>query len=158
MTRVEYMKKMHQDQDAYTNTIYRFIGEQMEKDPRYQTYLKKCYDEDERDLDEEEQIPDFDSWFKTTYFNPEKDCFKEGVEDWLGQMQHMKILDQWLTDIDLKGFVGNLIKDEGFELHLNYSTGQNPGDVYSMMFNPRVYIHLDLTERFEYLKDIKNWI
>lgn len=156
MTRSEYWDKMHQDQDAYTNAIYRFIGEQMDKDPRYQTYLKKCYDE--RGLDEEEQALDFDSWFKTTYFNPEKDCFKEGVEDWLGQMKHMEILDQWLSDIDLKGFVDNLIKDEAFELHLNYSTGQRPGDVYSMMFNPRVYIHLDLTERFEYLKDIKNWL
>ena len=154
MTRIEYMKKMREDQDVFTERAYRFLCEHMQEDPRYQEYLKKCYDE--RAKDEEEQALDFDSWFKTTYFNPDKRCFKEGVEDWLGQMHHRGILDQWLKDIKFSEFLDGMI-DEPFECHMVYSDGRRPGTVYDMMFNPSVNITIDLTERFAYLKDYKNW-
>lgn len=151
MTRVEYMKKMSEDRRVFTDRAYKFLCKHMQDDPRYQEYLKKCYDG--RDYEDKEL--DFDSWLKTTYFNPEKDCFKEGVEDWLGKMHHRGILDQWLKDIKFREFLDGMI-DEPFEAEMSYSTGESPVSVYCF-FNPTVHLYISLTGRYAYLKDIKNW-
>ena len=152
MTKIEAFRQYKDMKSNLTEQIYQFLGSKMIEDPRYQAYLKECYDQ--RDYDEKEM--DFDTWFKETYFNPNRDCFKEGVQDWLGQMKYRNLdIDQWLKDINLLGFVDNLT-EEVLDITLNYTDGRHPGNVYSMMLNPRVTVSVELPELWENIKKINS--
>lgn len=133
------LKEVRAIEEHLTEKVYGYIGEFVKNDQalmdfarhHYESYLKNDY-------------PTFESWFEKSYYNWKRGIkvFKEGIEDWLGQLKYQDKLDEFLGVIKFQDFLDNM--EHHCEVHFQYSDGRCPGSIWSMMIDPKVTIEVEL--------------
>ena len=139
---VDLLKKLRDQEQKATDSVYEFFREQMKKDSLPIELARKHYD---GYLKYDPEYSSFEDWFKDCVYNMSGNCWKEGVEYWLGQLKYNDKFDHYLKEVKFNDFLNNM--DCNCQVKFNYSDGSYPGDVYSMLIDPNVHIDVEFLER-----------
>lgn len=139
---MDLLKQLRNQEQKATDSVYEFFREQLKDDQDLMTFAMNHYDSY---LKNDPDYSSFEDWFKDCVYDMSGNCWKEGVEDWLGQLKYNGKFDQYLEDVKFKDFLKS--KDYHCQVRFNYSDGRRPGDVYSMLADPTVHIKVEFLER-----------
>ena len=139
---VDLLKKLREQEQKATDSVYEFFREQMKKDSLPIELARKHYDSY---LKYDTEYSSFEDWFKDCVYDMSSNYYKEGVEYVLGELKYNDKFEQYLEDIKFNDFLNNM--DCNCQVKFNYSDGNYPGDVYSMLIDPNVHITVEFLER-----------
>ena len=147
----DLLKKMRDQEQKATDSVYEFFREQMEKDSLAIELARKHYD---GYLKYDPEYSSFEDWFKDCVYNMSGSYYKEGVEYVLGELKYKDKFEQYLEDIKFNDFLNDM--EYNCQVKFNYSDGSYPGDIYSMLIDPNVKIYVDLLGSWEDICDMGN--
>lgn len=124
-----------------TDIVYGFLREHIKDDQKLKDFARNHY---EGYLANDPDYSSFEDWYKGCIYDMSGDCWKEGVEDWLGKLKYNGEFDQFLEEIKFQEFLDNM--DYPCDVKFYYSDGSYPGDVWSMMIDPSVHINVELLD------------
>lgn len=139
---MDLLKQLRNQEQKATDSVYEFFREQLKDDQDLMTFARNHYDSY---LKNDPDYSSFEDWFKDCVYDMSGNCWKEGVEDWLGQLKYNGKFDQYLEDVKFNDFLKDM--DYHCQVRFNYSDGSCPGDVYSMLIDPSVHINVEFLER-----------
>lgn len=139
---MDLLKQLRNQEQKATDTVYEFFRDKLKDDQDLMTFARKHYD---RYLKYDTDYSSFEDWFKDCVYDMSGKCWKEGVEDWLGELKYQGKFDQYLEEVKFNDFLKS--KDYYCQVRFNYSDGRHPGDVYSMLADPSVHIKVEFLER-----------
>ena len=139
---MDLLKQLRAQEQKATDTVYEFFRDKLKDDQDLMSFARKHYD---RYLKYDTDYSSFEDWFKDCVYDMSGKCWKEGVEDWLGELKYADKFDQYLEEVKFNDFLKS--KDYHCQVRFNYSDGRRPGDVYSMLADPTVHIKVEFLER-----------
>ena len=139
---MDLLKKLREQEQKATDSVYEFFREQMEKDSLAIELARKHYD---GYLKYDPEYSSFEDWFKDSVYDMSGSCYKEGVEYVLGELKYNDKFDHYLKEVKFNDFLKDM--DCPCQVKFNYSDGSYPGDVYSMLIDPSVHITVEFLER-----------
>lgn len=139
---VDLLKKLREQEQKATDSVYEFFREQMKKDSLPMELARKHYDSY---LKNDPEYSSFEDWFKDSVYDMYSSYYKEGVEYVLGELKYKDKFEQYLEDIKFNDFLKDM--DYHCQVKFNYSEGGYPGDLYSMLIDPNVHINVEFLER-----------
>ena len=139
---VDLLKKLREQEQKATDSVYEFFREQMEKDSLAMELARKHYD---GYLKYDSEYSSFEEWFKDSVYNMSGNYYKNGVEYVLGELKYNDKLDHYLEEVKFNDFLKDM--DYHCQVKFNYSDGSYPGDIYSMLIDPNVHIDVEFLER-----------
>ena len=130
---VDLLKRLRTQEEELTEKVYGYIAEFVKNDQKMMDFARHHYDGYLKN-----DYPTFESWFEKSYYNWKNGIkvFKEGIEDWLGELHHRGELDQYLKDIKLAEFINSM--DGKLQVHMGYTEG------HGIMIDPRVHIEVNI--------------
>ena len=147
----DLLKKLREQEQKATDSIYEFFRKQMEKDSLAMELARKHYDSY---LKNDPEYSSFEDWFEDCVYNMSGSYYKDGVEYVLGELKYNGKFEQYMEDIKFNDFLKNM--DCHCQVKFNYSDGSYPGDIYSMLIDPNVKIYVDLLGSWEDLCPMEN--
>lgn len=139
---MDLLEQLRNQEQKATDSVYEFFREHLKDDKDLMTFARKHYDSY---LKYDTDYSSFEDWFKDCVYDMSGNCWKEGVEDWLGQLKYNDKFDQYLEDVKFNDFLKDM--DYHCQVRFSYSDGRHPGDVYSMLIDPTVHIKVEFLER-----------
>lgn len=139
---MDLLKQLRNQEQKATDTVYEFFRDKLKDDKDLMSFARKHYD---RYLKNDTDYSSFEDWFKDCVYDMSGKCWKEGVEDWLGELKYNDKFDQYLEDVKFNDFLKDM--DYHCQVRFSYSDGRHPGDVYSMLIDPTVHISVKFLER-----------
>ena len=136
MKAMDLLKKLRDQEQKATDTVYEFFREQMKKDSLPMKLAKKHYD---GYLKNDPEYSSFEDWFKDCVYDMSGSCWKEGVEYSLGELKYNDKFEQYLEDVKFNDFLKD--KDYHCQVKFIYSDGS------SILVDPSVLIKVEFLER-----------
>ena len=139
---MDLLKKLRDQEQKATDSVYEFFREQLKDDQDMMSFVRNHYDSY---LKNNTDYSSFEDWFKDCVYDMSGNCWKDGVESWLGQLKYNDKFDQYLEEVKFNDF----LKDMGYycNVKFNYSDGSYPGDLFSMLIDPNIHITVEFLER-----------
>lgn len=139
---MDLLKQLRNQEQKVTDTVYEFFRDKLKDNQRLKATARHHYNSY---LANDSSWGGFDNWYKKCIYNMDSPGWKEGVEEWLGQMGHNGEFEQYLEDVKFQDFLKSM--DYYCDVKFTYSDGSYPGDVYSMLVDPSVHINVKFLER-----------
>lgn len=133
------IEKCREQESKIKDSVYDYFKELLKDDPNMMEMARRHYDSF---LSNDPDYSCFEDWFKDCVYDMSGNCWKEGVEYWLGELKYQGKFEQYLEDIKFQDFLDH--KPYECNVHFCYSDGSFPGDVWSMMIDPKVHIEVEL--------------
>ena len=121
------------------DSVYGFFRELLKDDSQMMEMARKHYDSY---LSNDPDYSCFEDWFTGCVYDMSGKCWKEGVEYWLGELKYKDKFEQFLDTIKFQDFLDTIPYE--CNVYFSYSDGSYPGDVWSMMVDPKVHIEVEL--------------
>jgi len=126
----ERRQKEHDIEDR----IYLYISDKLVDD--YVQYVRYCYDLAHNNFGLEES---YEEWYDGCIFNPCHKEWRNGISDYLGDLQDKGKFQEYMEKIDLVGFVDSITEYGDFEVRMNYRV--EGSGVWSY---PMVYVNVSM--------------
>ena len=139
---MDLLKQLRDQEQKATDSVYEFFRKQLKDDQDLMSFARKHYD---RYFKNDPDYSSFEDWFKDCVYDMSGNCWKVGVEDWLGQLKYNDKFDHYLEEVKFNDFLKDM--DYHCQVKFNYSDGSYPGDLYSMLIDPNVHITVEFLER-----------
>ena len=135
----DLLKRLRDQEQEITDQVYEFFRGHLKDDERLKATARHHYNSY---LAANGGFGSFENWYEKCIYNMASDGWKEGVEDWLGQLKHNDELDRYLEDIKFNEFINSM--DGPIRVHLQYSSGEYPGTDWTSMIAPTVHIYAEI--------------
>lgn len=132
---MKLLDEVREQEKKLTDRVYLFFRDHLKDDQGLKDFARNHYNSF---LSNDPEWDSFEDWYEESVYNMDAKYFVEGIKDWLGELCHKGKFDQFLEDIKFQDFIDNMEGD--FLIELKYTDGSHPGDLYSMMISPAVYV------------------
>lgn len=139
---MDLLNQLSDQEQKATDSVYEFFRKQLKDDQDMMSFARNQYDSY---LKNDTDCSSFENWFKGCVYDMSGDCWRAGVEYWLGQLKYNDKLDHYLEEVKFNDFLKDM--DYHCQVKFNYSVGSYPGDIDSMLIDPNVHIDVEFIER-----------